>query len=150
MDVASVFAHAVPAIVDVVGARAAYGFGNAAAVGVIGVFYRGAAADDFDETVFAVVGEAGVDCGCNGEWVGGGIAIEIVCGCSGKAGDGRVLVEGIGHVAKGRATSQIEAASNGFLAVADSIILVGAVSGVSGFIGGGELAAIVVDIRRAG
>lgn len=137
VDGSGVFGDAVPAIVDVVGAGAAYGFGNAAAESIIDVFHGGGAGDDFDEAVFSIVGKRGIGGEGDGERIGGGVAVIVMHGAdAGAEVHCSVLIQSIDGVVVRAGQGE---AVGGFFTVADAVVLVGAIQGIGGFIGGDEL-----------
>jgi hypothetical protein len=98
-----VFADAVPAVINIVGALGAYGFDDAAAEGIVGVFDGRSCCYDFDEAVFTIVGEGSIGSRIDGEWIGSGVAVVVV----GRVYilHRRVLIEGVGDVSRACGTS---------------------------------------------
>lgn len=103
------------------------------------MFYEGGGAGvfDFGESVFGipVVGAGDEAAGICGLELGVDLVAVVVVG-GGEGVDGGVLVEGVdGVIVRARKGEAV----GGFFAIADAVILIGAVEGVGGIIGGDEL-----------
>lgn len=145
-EVRAPFADDVPAVVEVEGGFATCGGGDAAGLGIVVVFYEVDCACVFDlgETVFGIPVEDARDKTERCKRLDLGfdlVAVVVVCG--GEGVDGGVLVEGVSGVVIAGGECGDETVG-GFFAVADEVVLVGAVGGVVGVIGLNDFSSWIV------
>ncbi len=144
-----VFGDGVPAVIYCDLGGGAYGFSDAARLGVVDEVHGGSAGDlGLDEAVFSVPDKRGVGIDVGREWACSHVSVVIVDGVE-RINRG-VLVEEIWCVVVRYREGE---AVGGFQAVADEVELVGAVEAGDGAVGAGDLPEGIVapgDVAGAG